>query len=77
MTPGRMRLPLCDVVVNLVACLFMLASALGQEPAEPNVESQREAMKKFAFLVGKWSGEARWFGLHETLDLDFTEDVHY
>jgi hypothetical protein len=28
-------------------------------PGTPNVETQREAMKKLGFLAGHWSGEAR------------------
>lgn len=30
-----------------------------QLPRMPDIEAQRAAMKKLAFLVGKWSGEAR------------------
>ena len=34
-------------------------------------------MKKFAFLVGRWSGGGRWFTIHGTLDLMELEDVEY
>ena len=31
---------------------------MAQTPRAPNVEAQRNAMKKLRFLVGSWSGEA-------------------
>ncbi len=38
---------------------FLLGSSLplaAQQPGMPNVDAQREAMKKLAFLAGHWSG---------------------
>lgn len=44
----------------------------------PDVESQRSAMKKLNFLVGKWSGEARVFRLpSQPVELVQTEDAYY
>jgi hypothetical protein len=44
----------------------------------PNVEAQRDAMKKLAFLVGKWTGEARIHrGPGETAELVQTEEAQY
>jgi hypothetical protein len=47
-------------------------------PKPPDVEAQRAAMKKLAFLVGQWSGEDRIFrGPGEPMELNQTEDVQY
>jgi len=49
-----------------------------QLPRMPNIEVQRAAMKKLAFLVGKWSGEAcleRRTG--EPMTLPQTEEAEY
>jgi hypothetical protein len=32
---------------------------MAQRPRVPDLDAQREAMKKVSFLVGKWSGESR------------------
>lgn len=42
------------------ACSVLLATALSAfaQPHQPNLDAQREAMKKLDFLVGKWSGDA-------------------
>ena len=59
----------------LVALLFPCAA---QPPRAPNAEAQRAAMKKLAFLAGKWSGEARvQHGPGQALELTQTEDVQY
>jgi hypothetical protein len=51
---------------------------MAQQPRVPDVESQRSAMKKLSFLVGKWSGEARILrGLGEPLELVQTEEAQY
>src|SRR5712692_10344383 len=44
----------------------------------PNLEAQRAAMKKLAFLVGKWSGEASVLrGPREFVDLWQTEEAQF
>lgn len=49
-----------------------------QLPRIPDIESQRTAMKKLSFLVGKWSGEARILrGAGVTLELVQTEEAQY
>ncbi len=49
-----------------------------QLPRIPDIESQRTAMKKLSFLVGKWSGEARILrGAGATLELVQTEEAQY
>jgi hypothetical protein len=51
---------------------------MAQPPRVPNVEAQREAMKKLGFLVGTWSGEARIFrGPGEPIELIQTEEARY
>src|SRR5215472_4659358 len=43
-----------------------------------NVETQRTAMKRLDFLVGKWSGEGRIFrSTGQTVNFVQTEDVQY
>jgi uncharacterized protein DUF1579 len=44
----------------------------------PDLDAQRAAMKKLAFLVGKWSGEVRMFrGPGEPAVIAQTEEVQY
>jgi hypothetical protein len=48
------------------------------EMRQPDIEAQREAMKKLGFLVGKWSGEARILRAPgEMLELIQTEEAQY
>ncbi len=59
----------------LIGCAFTLAA---QQPSMPNAGAQREAMKKLAFLVGKWSGPVSISrGPGEPLKLTQTEYVQY
>jgi hypothetical protein len=47
-------------------------------PRVPDTESQRAAMRKLSFLVGKWSGEARILRAGgEFLELVQTEEAEY
>jgi hypothetical protein len=49
---------------------------MAQLPRNPDLNAQRAAMQKLAFLVGKWNGEARL--LHgPDQDLQQTEEVQY
>jgi hypothetical protein len=48
-----------------------------QPPRIPELESQRTAMKKLAFLVGKWSGEASIMRSTGDIELVQTEDAQY
>lgn len=51
---------------------------MAQQPRVPDTESQRAAMKKLSFLVGKWSGEACILrGSGEPLELVQTEEAEY
>jgi len=51
---------------------------MAQVPRTPDIESQRSAMKKLEFLVGKWSGEARVFRLtNQPVELVQTEEAYY
>ena len=77
MTPYRMRFMFRYALGRLAVFVVLLASALAQQDTTVEERLQREAMKKFEFLVGKWVGEARWFTSNGTLDLVATEDVHY
>ena len=49
-----------------------------QPPRVPDVESQRAAMKKLSFLIGRWAGEARILrGPGETVELNQQEEAQY
>ncbi|MBZ5696318.1 MAG: hypothetical protein LAN36_13265 [Acidobacteriia bacterium] len=50
---------------------------MAQQPRVPDTESQRAAMKKLAFLVGKWSGEARVLRPSGEMELVQTEEAAY
>ena len=51
---------------------------MAQLPRVPDLEAQREAMKKLGFLVGKWAGEARLLrGPAESVELLQTEEAKY
>jgi hypothetical protein len=44
----------------------------------PNLEAQREAMKKLGFVIGKWAGEARLLRRPtESVELLQTEEAQY
>lgn len=64
-------------LLYLAFCGTLLASVAAQQATAPNLELQRQAMKKLAPLVGKWSGGVRWFTHNTTIELNFTDDVHY
>jgi hypothetical protein len=51
---------------------------MSQLPRVPDLEAQREAMKKLDFLAGKWAGEARLLrGPSEWAELLQAEEVQY
>jgi hypothetical protein len=51
---------------------------MAQPPRAPDLESQRAAMKRLSFLVGKWSGDARVRrGPGDPLELIQTEAAEY
>lgn len=64
-------------LLHVVFCGALLASVAAQQTTVPNLELQRQAMKRLAPLVGKWSGGVRWFTQNTTIELNFTDDVHY
>src|SRR5260370_32190516 len=63
--------------MSALVCFILFASlCCGQQP--PNLPAQREAMKKLAFLVGKWSGGATSSrGPNETVKVTQTEEVQF
>jgi hypothetical protein len=51
---------------------------MSQLPRTPDLEAQRSAMSKLAFLIGKWVGEARLLrGPGESMELVQTEEARY
>src|SRR5215475_646245 len=63
---------------SVLVSTAVMVLCMAQVPRTPNVESQRNAMKKLEFLVGKWSGEARVFRLpNQPVELIQTEDAYY
>jgi hypothetical protein len=67
------------IVPSLVLPLFFTAAlAVGQTPPNQAVIKQQEAMKKLAFLVGRWSGPATISrGPGNPLQVTQTEEVQY
>ena len=66
-----MHIPRCVLLASLAA-----AACLAQ--AGPNVEAQKTAMKKLAFLTGKWSGDASvQRGPGEPLKIRQSEEIAY
>lgn len=63
----------------MAAMLALLCLPLrAQQPGGPNTATQREAMRRLAFLVGRWSGPATVSrGPGEPLHLTQTEEVQY
>ena len=58
--------------------MVILAPLMAQLPRVPDLEAQREAMKKLGFLVGKWAGEACLLrGPAESVELLQTEEAQY
>ena len=56
----------------------VMAAALQQPPRTPDVNAQRQAMKKLAFLVGQWAGEGRMLQASgEWVEFNQTERVEY
>ena len=67
---NRLMLPL--------TLLFYVAISSAQAPRGPNLEVQREAMQKLAFLAGKWSGEAKGTrGPGAAFKVQQTEEIQY
>jgi len=62
------------VAPSMVVLVFRMA----QLPRVPDLATQREAMKRLGFLVGKWAGEARLLrGPTESVELVQTEEAQY
>ena len=63
-------------VVSLVLFVSFCACAFPQQPGAPDLNAQRDAMKKLSFLTGRWSGPASISrGPGEPLHLTQTENV--
>lgn len=62
----------------LVCAALLLVPCMAQQLRVPDLESQRAAMKKLSFLIGKWSGEARiQRASGEAVELIQTEEAQY
>ena len=68
-----------SIATPLAVATFVFAFSLpGAAQQSPNIEAQREAMKKLSFLAGHWSGPATIApGPGEPLHLTQTENVEY
>ena len=67
---------LSRTVLALLALVSMVPSLLSQEPSPASADVQRAAMKKLAFLIGRWSGPVTIIrGPSEPLHLTQTENV--
>src|SRR5207237_8919873 len=58
-------------------CWFAIACTAFAQPQRPNVKAQGEAMKKLAFLVGTWTGDATTVRPNQRIKVKQTEEVSY
>jgi hypothetical protein len=59
-------------------CAGVFAALCAGQQKPPDLAAQREAMKKLAFLTGKWSGDAATRrGSNQTIKVKQTEEVEY
>jgi hypothetical protein len=64
-------------LTHVLAILGLAGCCYGQQQ-QPNVEVQREAMKKLDFLLGKWAGDASVSrGPGEPVKVRQTEEIEY
>jgi hypothetical protein len=64
------------LMFSLIACLAAMAAQ--PSPRGPDVNAQREAMKKVGFLVGQWAGAGRMLRAPgEWIEFDQTEYGEY
>ncbi len=63
---------------SFLICAALAVASMAQSPRVPDLESQRAAMKKLNFLIGKWSGNARILRKSgEAVELIQTEEAQY
>src|SRR5690348_14000044 len=62
---------------KILLCCLALSSFAAAQGQRPNVAAQREAMKKLAFLVGTWTGEATTASAGQAIKVNQTEQVSY
>jgi hypothetical protein len=61
-----------------IFCVALFFPCMAQQPRTPDLGAQRAAMKKLAFLVGKWAGEASMLrGPGEPVVMMQTEEAQY
>src|SRR5262249_37196041 len=62
----------------LTLCGVILLPCAAQQPRTPDLDAQRAAMKKLAFLVGRWTGAARILPVgREPAGLTQTEEAQF
>src|SRR6266550_1311789 len=58
-------------------CWLAISCTAFAQPQRPNVTAQRDAMKKLAFLVGTWTGDATTLRPNQAIKVKQTEQVGY
>jgi hypothetical protein len=58
-------------------CWFAIVGTAFAQPQGPNIKAQGEAMKKLAFLVGTWAGDATTVRSNRKVKVKQTEEVSY
>ncbi len=67
---------LITLMFSMLACLA--ATAVQQPPRSPDVNAQRQAMKRLGFLVGQWQGQGRMLRAPgEWIEFNQTEHGEY
>jgi len=58
-------------------CWLAIAASAFAQQQPPNVKAQGEAMKKLAFLVGTWTGDATTVRPNQKIKVRQTEEISY
>jgi hypothetical protein len=75
---GGVYIEMVRPVFAFILLLTLHSIAMAQTPQTPNIEAQRNAMKKLSFLIGEWSGEASLFrGPGSVVELNQTEVAQF
>ena len=65
------------LVRKIILCLVLLSQVAFAQGTRPNVDAQRTAMKKLAFLVGTWEGGATTTHGEQEIKVKQTEQVTF
>lgn len=70
----QVRLSLC-LALTFVLALISIGARAAEPPAAPNLEAQKAAMQKLAFLSGEWAGQGWIVGASGRVEFRQTETI--